>query len=103
MERRREKREILEKYYSVEISVKGQALHYQYKIRDISRSGLSVLISDSSAILTKIKVGDTINVAFHTERPPSYPVFREAEIVYIKKGNVNRYRNHYLVGMSART
>ena len=101
MERRREPREILDQYYSVEIAVGGQAPHYQFKIRDISNSGLSVLVHESSGLISMLGVGDTVEIAYHTEHPPSYPKFKKAEIVYIEKGTENRFKNHYKVGMRA--
>ncbi len=100
-ERRREPRIILHKYYSAEISVNGLPVHYQYKIRDVSGGGFSILVNENSELLNHIKVGDSVKVACHLETPAGTYEFNNAEIVYIEKDILKQFKSHYLVGLSA--
>ena len=54
-ERRIEPRRIVDEYYSVEFSISGIEMTYQFKIWNISTKGLCLLVRPESDILRHLK------------------------------------------------
>ena len=52
-------------YHSVEFSIKGIELTYQFKIWNTTNMSMCVLVKEDSAILPRLKVGDTLDMKFY--------------------------------------
>jgi len=98
-ERRTELRKILESYYSVEFSVSSELPAHQFKVRDISPSGIGILVNESSAVLAYLKVGDVLEMKYNPSNASELAEYLKTEIRHITKVKQGRYRGHYLVGM----
>ncbi len=99
-ERRQGNRDILDKYYSVEFTVKGLDSFYQFKIRDMSENGMCLLINEDSKILKFIKAGDVINMKYLPDESSEGGITQfKTEIIHITKGNQGRFKKHSLVGL----
>ena len=72
-ERRSEPRSVADRYFSVEFSIKNLDHVYQFQIREISSSGLCVLVKEGSAVLDHLQVGDVLNLKYNPSnltKPP---------------------------------
>ncbi|MBU0768786.1 MAG: hypothetical protein KJ687_06825 [Proteobacteria bacterium] len=64
-ERKLEPRNILSKYYSVQLSINGYDPVYIFKLRDFSYNGLCILVKEDSDVLKCLKVNETINMEYN--------------------------------------
>jgi hypothetical protein len=99
-DKRREPRETLDQYHSVEIPIEGLAYSYQFKIWDKSPKGLCVVVKEDSEFLKHLKVGDILEMKYYGEdyrRPAEY---MKTEVRHITKNEAGRFKGHYLVGIS---
>jgi len=99
-ERRLEARKILETYHSVEMSIDGMAPFYVFKLRDISPSGMGILVKENSDLLKQIKPGQIVSVRYNPAHPSWSPEVLETAIQHITKDADIRYRGHVLIGLS---
>jgi len=99
-ERRLEVREILETYHSVEISVDGMAPFYVFKLRDISPSGMGILVRENSDLLNQIEPGQVVSTRYNPARSSSSPAILGTVIRHISKDTDPPYKGHVLVGLS---
>jgi hypothetical protein len=99
-EKRSEHRRIVEEYYSVEFSIFGVEMTYQFKIWNISTKGLCVLVRPESDILKHLKVGETIQMKFCRDDASKQADFINTKIHHITKDDTGKFRGHYLVGLS---
>jgi len=97
--RRPEPGEKGEEYYSVEFSIDGLNMSYQFKILDTSPRSLCVLIKETSEIIPLINVGDILNLKYYSSKNTYYPQSLETEIRHIRKNDQGRFKGHYLVGL----
>ena len=100
MERRSEPRSIINRYYSVEFSLRGCAFVYQFKIWDISSKGMCVLVKEGSDLLNHLKVGDVVNLRYYPADSSQPNELLETEIKHITKDEQGRFKGVYLVGLS---
>ena len=85
-------------YHSVEFSIKGIDLPYQFKIWNTANMSMCVLVKEDSAILPRIKVGDTLDMKFYSSES-GYPTNSiKTTIRHISKDE-GRFRGHYLVAL----
>ena len=85
-------------YHSVEFSIKGIDLPYQFKIWNTANMSMCVLVKEDSAILPRIKVGDTLDMKFYSGES-GYPTNSiQTTIRHISKDE-GRFRGHYLVAL----
>jgi hypothetical protein len=85
-------------YHSVEFSIKGIELPYQFKIWNTANMSMCVLVKEDSAILPRLKVGDTLDMKFYSGES-CYPTnFLKTTIRHISKDE-GRFRGHYLVAL----
>jgi hypothetical protein len=99
-EKRSEPRSIIDTYYSVEFLLSDCSFVYQYKIWNISKKGVCVLVKEDSDLLNHVKVGDVLNLRY---RPvdASRPIeLLRTEIKHITKDEQGRFKGVYLVGLS---
>ncbi len=99
-DRRNEPREPLEQYYSVEMNIGGNYSAYQFKLRNISESGLCILVREDSSVLDKITVGRTYRVKFYQDGDPNPAKFALAEVRHLTRQMEGRYQGHYLIGLA---
>lgn len=98
--RRSEPRTIVDLYYSVEFSVEGLDLIYQFIIYDISEKGICILVKEGSPVLDRLHVGDIFIMKYYPIKLMGPAEHLKTEIKHITKEKTGRYRNHYLVGLS---
>ena len=98
-EKRSEPRKILDQYFSVEFSISKMLPVHQFKVRDISPSGIGILVNESSAVLERLKVGDVLEMKYNPRDSSDLPEYLRTEIGHITKIEQGQYKGHYLVGM----
>ena len=89
----------LEKYYSVEISVNGLNVPYQFKIWQITSRCVWVLVKEDSDILPLVKLGDTLNIKCYPANRAFAPDIKDTTIRHITMYDQGRCKGHYLVGL----
>ncbi len=100
VERRSEPRMIIEEYCSVEFSISRLEPAYQFRIREMSSSGMGILVKEDSALLKPLSVGDILNLKYNPVDPLDPPEYLKTEIKHITKDEHGRFRGHYFVGLS---
>jgi len=98
-ENRSEPRTILDQYRSVEFSLSKKDPIFQFRVRDISPSGMGILVNEGSKALQYLKVGQVLLMKYNPEDPDGSPEQMETEIKHITFIADGRYRGHYLVGL----
>ena len=98
-EKRSEPRKILDQYYSVEFSISKMLPVYQFKVRDVSPSGIGILLNEGSAVLDHLEVGNVLEMKYNPSNSSDLPEYLKTEIRHITKIDEGKYRGHYLVGM----
>ena len=99
IEKRSEPRKILDQYHSVEFSISNLDPVYQFKIRDVSPSGMGVLVKENSAVLKRLEVGDVLDMKYNPMISSDSPEYLRTEIRHITKLDYGRYEGHYLIGL----
>ena len=99
-ERRSEPRSIIDQYYSVEFSIRDCPFTYQFKIWDISRKGICVLVKEDSDLMNYLKVADILNLKYYTTDISKPIEFLKTEIRHITKYKTGRFKGLFLVGLS---
>ena len=98
-EKRSEPRRILDQYFSVEFSVSSTLPVHQFKVRDISPTGIGILVNESSAILDHLEVGNVLEMKYNPRNSSDLPEYLKTEISHITKMEQGQYKGHYLIGM----
>jgi len=98
-EKRSEPRRILDQYYSVEFSISSTLPVHQFKVRDVSPSGIGILLNESSAVLDHLEVGNVLEMKYNPSNSSDLPEYLKTEIKHITKIEQGQYKGHYLVGM----
>ena len=98
-EKRSALREIADKYYSVEFKAEGSDLSYRFRLRDISSTGMCVLVKETSELLNYIKAGDILSVKYYFKESLEKKELIITRIKHITKNDQGRYKGHYLVGL----
>ncbi len=99
IERRPEPGSIIDRYYSVEFSIKNTAFLYQFKIWNISPEGVCVLVREDSDLLKHIKVGDIFDLKYCKIASSQYAELK-TEIRHIDKNGTGRFQGLYQIGLS---
>lgn len=98
--RRSEPRSMADRYSSVEFSLTGVVHLHQFRILNISSSGMGVLVKEGSEVLEHLKAGDVLKLKYYRPEPTEHPEYLKTEIKHITKDDQGRFRGHYLVGLS---
>jgi hypothetical protein len=98
-ERRKEPRDKAETFYSVEIFIPAITKRYQFKLRNISENGLSILVKNDSLILDHLDIGDTLHMLYHPLRGAVRPEELNTRIRHVTKCESGRYHGHVIVGL----
>lgn len=98
-ERRSEDRTVLDQYYSVQFVLNGAGPTYLFKLREISSSGLCILVKEDSAVLKYLKVGDTLTMEYKPPELTSPSKLLKTQIRHITKSKEGHFTGHYFVGL----
>ena len=98
-EKRSEPRRILDQYYSVEFSISSTLPVHQFKVRDVSPSGIGILLNESSAVLDHLEVGNVLEMKYNPSNSSDLPEYLKTEIRHITKIDEGQFKGHYIVGM----
>ena len=98
-DKRSKERTAPDPYYSVQFSVRDLAYIYQFKIRNISAQGLSILVDENSEVLKHLKQGDVIDMKYYLSESLGTTEAFKTEIRHITKDADNRFKGHYQVGL----
>jgi hypothetical protein len=83
----------------VEFSLSKKDPIFQFRVRDISPSGMGVLVNEGSMALKYLKIGQVLDMKYNPADPDGSPEQMETEIRHITLLADGRYRGHYLVGL----
>ena len=98
MEKRSESRGAPKGFHSASIKLVGVPL-YQFKLKDSSENGASILVKEDSFMLNYLEVGQTLLINFSSDLESDHNGDFESEIVHITKMEKGRYKGHFLVGV----
>jgi len=98
MNKRSESRDAPKGFHGASIKLVGVPL-YQFKLKDSSENGASILVKEDSFMLNYLKVGQTLQINFSSDLEFDHNGDFETEIVHITKVDKGRYKGHYLVGV----
>jgi hypothetical protein len=97
-EKRSESRGAPKGFHGASIKLVGVPL-YQFKLKDASENGASILVKEDSFMLKYLEVGQTLNINFSSDRKSEHNGNFKTEIVHITKVDKGRYKGHFLVGV----
>lgn len=98
-ERRSDPRIAPDRYYSVQFAVEGLPHLYQFKIWNVSETGLCILVKDDSEVLNHLRVGDLLTAQYYASDAIGSTEEFHTEIRHISPGTEKRFRGHTLVGL----
>ena len=98
-EHRTSPRSYLEKFHSVELSIKDLPYNYRFKLRDRSESGMCVLVQENSEVMRHLHQGDILDVKFCPGDILDPPVELKTQIVHITKTPKASPNGHFYVGL----
>ena len=99
-ERRSETRAAADRYYSVQFTTSGLASYYQFKLWNISSSGMCILVKEGSEVLNHLKVGNEIAMTYYLTDTQGVHENLKTEIKHITKNDNGKFQGHYMVGLS---
>ncbi len=104
IEKRTSPRNYLEIFYSVEITVSANdqtSLCYQFKLRNISESGMCVLVNEKSEILKHLQTGSVIDIKYCPVNPDHPHKKMRTQIKHITHvpSKKTAGKGHYYVGL----
>ena len=99
IDRRSEPREVLDQFYSVEFCLDGLELAYQFKIWNVASRSMCVVVKEDSEILSRLKVGEVLNMRYYTHDRVCPTTCLETAIRHITRDDHGRFKGHYLVGL----
>lgn len=88
-----------DQFQSVEFSIEGLALAYQFKIWNLASSMMCVVVREDSSIVQKLRVGDVVNMKYYTNGYAAPIECRHTAIRHITKDEEGPFRGHYVVGL----
>jgi hypothetical protein len=94
---------VLDQYSSVEFSISKRDPVFQFRVRDISPSGIGILIKSGSKVLDYLKVWQVLDMKYNPEDSNSSAEEMKTEIRHITYLEDGRYRGQYLVGLLIKT
>lgn len=97
--KRSEPRTIVDKYYSVEFSFEALETVYQFRIRDLSDSGMCVLVREDSAVLNHLQEGEVFTMKYYSSDMPGKIEQLQTEVKHISKDKQGRFKGHFMVGL----
>ncbi len=104
VEQRTSPRNYLDIFYSVEITVSAKdhtSQCYQFKLRNISESGMCVLVSEKSEILNHLQAGSVIDIKYCPVNPthPHQKMRTQIKHITYVPSKKTEGKGHYYVGL----
>ena len=101
-EKRTEPRIEAEQFHSVEINPGIPLPIYQFNLRDVSDSGVCILVKADSPILEHLNVGQVLDLKYYAMDESKSNIVRQlkTKIRHITKGTPGHYNGHCLVGVA---
>ena len=103
VETRTEARTFLDMYRSVEFSISPRDPVLQFRIRDVSPSGMGILMNKASKALAYLRVGQLIDMTYNPENGKGAPEHMKTEIRHITYLENGPFKGQYLVGLHIKT
>ncbi|MEE8397373.1 MAG: hypothetical protein V3S89_00125 [Desulfobacterales bacterium] len=94
------KREPVVDRYSVEFMSKDIFPGYVFKIRELTSSGMGILVKSDSALLNHIKVGKVMDLKYQTDDDPNASEYKRTEIKQVAEDDEGRFIGHHVIGLS---
>ena len=85
---------------SVEVSVDGIEHPHQFRIWSTEPASMFFVVKQSSQILDRLKVGDTMKMTYHTKDAFCPTRTMPTRIRHITRESEGRFRGHCLVGLA---
>ena len=98
--RRSETRRLVDRYHNVEILIDGMAPAYVFKLRDISSTGMGVLVKEGSDLLNHIKIGEVLDVKYNPSQRSDSSEYFKTKIRHITIDAADSFRGHATIGLS---
>lgn len=89
----------INQYYSVMFSLRGADNTYQARVWDKATSSMHLLIEGTSDLLSRLKVGDTVNMRYYSTDLRNPSEYLETSVQHITKRDRGSLKGHYLVGL----
>ncbi len=99
-DRRSEQRSAVDRYYSVQFTTPGLASFYQFKLWNISSSGMCILVKEDSEVLRHVKIGDTLDMTYYLAEMQGAHESLKTQIKHITKNEDGRFKGHCLIGLA---
>ncbi len=99
-EKRTEPRFPTDQFYSVEIHLPELTRRYKFKLRDISTSGMGIIVKDDSLSLSRLKVGNIMEMLYAPPSRTGETELLKTRIEHVSKCESGRYKGHHIVGFS---
>ena len=80
-------------------SLRGADNTYRSRVWDKATSSMHLLIEDTSELLSRLKVGDTVSMRYYSTDLHNPSEYLEASVQHISKIDRGRLKGHYLVGL----
>jgi len=84
----------------VEFSIDPSRPDYQFKIWNMSPSGMGVLAREGSEVLKHLKVGAVLTMKYYRSESFEEGEELKTEIKHITKDHQGRFKGNYLIGLS---
>ncbi|SLM33242.1 hypothetical protein MTBBW1_970022 [Desulfamplus magnetovallimortis] len=99
IDKRSEPRIEPEGYHCVEVQTLKTLFLYQFKIWNISASGMCLLVRSDSDFLDKVDVGEIIDIKYYPSDLSWPPDIHRTKIMHITRANMDKFKDHYMVGL----
>jgi hypothetical protein len=99
MEKRSAARKSADRSHRVEIKLPGIPA-YQFKVKDLSVKGASVLIKEDSGLVPHLEVDQVLNVGYYTNNKRNPEISFKARIKHMTKADITPFSGHLLVGFT---
>jgi hypothetical protein len=93
----------MNQYHSVMFSLRGADNTYRSRVWDKATSSMHLLIEETSDLLSRLKVGDTVNMKYYSYDLRNPSEYLEASVQHITKKDRGRLKGHYLVGLDIKS
>ena len=94
-EKRASDRKIIEKYYSVQFSVKELVSAYRFKLFDM----LCILIRGDSEVLKYLKTDDALELKYYPNESPESAENLKTRTRHITKNKSGGTKEHFFIGL----
>ena len=86
-------------YHSVEFSVTGLSVAYQFRLWNNNSREMRILVREDSAILPRLKVGDRLKMKYYSTDPHCPDEGKETAIIEIAKDEQGKFNGHSVVAL----